>query len=142
MIISKNKAFLLIEVLITVTVVAVAIIFINHAFTSSLKAVSLSNSYSEAVLFFENKTLDLELALNSERVDLSSFKEEIGFADAGFQLKSQMLPLVSEDIGDEYDQEDLEIERFASSLTWQARGLARKIDIVTYVPIDIENEEE
>ncbi len=141
MIISKNKAFLLIEVLITVVIVAVSIIFINHAFTSSLKAVSLSNSYRGAILFLKNRTFGLELDPGSERVGLSFFKEE-EFMDIGFLLKSQTLPLTRDDMDDEYGQEDLEIERFITSVTWQARGAERKIDILTYVPIVIENEEE
>lgn len=139
MIILKNKAFLLIEVLITVVVVTVSIIFINHAFTSSIKAVSLSNSYREAILFLKNSTFDLDL--DPERGDLSFSKEE-EFMDTGFSLESQTFPLTEDDMDDEYDQEELEIERFTASITWQARGAERKIDILTYVPIFTENEEE
>jgi hypothetical protein len=141
MIISKNKAFLLIEVLITVVIVAVSIIFINHAFTSSLKAVSLSNSYREAILFLKNRTFGLELDPGSERGGLSFFREEEP-VDTGFLLKSRALPLTRDDMDDEYGREDLEIERFTASITWQARGAERKIDILTYVPVVIENEEE
>jgi len=141
MIILKNKAFLLVEVLITVVVIAVSIIFINHAFTSSVKAVSLSNSYRKAVLFLKNRTFDLELSIDSERDGLS-FPEEEESTSAGFLLKSQRLPLSKDDMVDEYDKADLEIERFTVSIEWQARGAQREIDILTYVPVVIEGEEE
>ena len=142
MIILKNKAFLLIEVLITVVIVSVSIVFINHAFTSSLKAVSLSNGYREAILILENRTFDLELFLDSEEGAQPFSNDNEVSMDTGFQVRSQTLPLTNDDMGDEYDQESLDIERFASSITWQARGFERKIDILTYVPIVNEDEEE
>lgn len=133
---------MLIEVLITVVIVAVSIVFINHAFTSSLKAVSLSNGYREAILILKNRAFGLELLLDSEEGAPPFLEENAVFMDEGFQLRSQTSPLTSDDKGEEYDQEDLEIERFAASLSWQARGFERKIDILTYVPIPNEDEEE
>ncbi len=142
MIILKNKAFLLIEVLITVVIVSVSIVFINHAFTSSLKAVSLSNGYREAILVLKNRTFDLELFLDSEEGATSFLEENEVFMDEDFQLRSKISPLTSDDKGDEYDEENIGIERFATSLSWQARGFERKIDILTYVPVVNEDEEE
>ena len=133
---------MLIEVLITVVIVSVSIVFINHAFTSSLKAVSLSNGYREAILVLKNRTFDLELFLDSEEGATSFLEENEVFMDEDFQLRSKISPLTSDDKGDEYDEENIGIERFATSLSWQARGFERKIDILTYVPVVNEDEEE
>jgi len=62
-------------------------------------------------------------------------------AHNGFLLKNRILPLTNHDTGDDYDQEDLEIERFTSSVTWQARGAERRINILTYVPITEDEKE-
>ena len=133
---------MLIEVLITVVIVSVSIVFINHAFTSSLKAVSLSNGYREAILVLKNRTFDLELFLDSEEGATSFLEENEVFMDEDFQLRSKISPLTSDDKGDEYDEENIGIERFATFLSWQARGFERKIDILTYVPVVNEDEEE
>lgn len=140
MIISKNKAFLLIEVLVTVAIVAASIIFINHAFSSSLKAVSLSNSYREAILFLENQVFDIEFKLYTEKEAVGSpGGKEV--TDRGFLWKSSVMPLEGQDSAYEYEGVELMIERLECLLSWQARGAEREIGFVTYVPV-IENEEE
>ena len=50
------------EVLATVLIVSIAVVYINHAFSSSIKSTSLSNSYLDAVVVLENKTYDIELS--------------------------------------------------------------------------------
>ena len=139
MIIKKNKAFLLMEVLATVLIVSIAVVYINHAFSSSIKSTSLSNSYLDAVMVLENKAYDLEFsALLSGELD--STKKET-YNDTDFVSEISISELLKEDIGTEYDyDEKLLLERLNLKLRWDKQGNKRDINILTYAPI-IELEE-
>ena len=133
MIIKKNKAFLLIEVLITVLIVSASIIFINHAFTSSLKATALSNDYLNAVLLMEDKMFDIELHSFIEQ--RGSFSGEEEFATNTFYWQQVTLPLEEEDFEDEYEEENLNLQRLELSLKWKRRNVERSIGLLTYAQI-------
>ena len=127
------------EVLATVLIVSIAVVYINHAFSSSIKSTSLSNSYLDAVMVLENKAYDLEFsALLSGELD--STKKET-YNDTDFVSEISISELLKEDIGTEYDyDEKLLLERLNLKLRWDKQGNKRDINILTYAPI-IELEE-
>jgi hypothetical protein len=130
--IEQNKAFLLLEVLLTVVLVSASIVFINHAFSSSLKAISLTNSYQKAVLFLDEGIFDIELGTHLSGI--SNFSKEEVFWGTLFLWEQEVLPLKKSDLDDEYDAEDLGIERLECSVSWDINE-RRKIKLLTYVPV-------
>ena len=133
--IKQNKGFLLFEVLLTVVLVSTSVVYINHAFSSSLKAMSLTNSYYEAFVFLDDKVFDIEL--NMYLTEISSSSEEENFSNTLFLWDQEVMPLESTDLDDEYDIDDLDIERLSCSLSWEKNG-SNGIEFSTYIPI-IEN---
>lgn len=129
MIIRKNNGFLLIEILVTVVIVSASIIFINHAFTSSLKAIAVSNDYLSSVLLLEDKSFDFEAY---PYVDESSFSGEENFMERNFTWQQDVLGLSEEDIGDEYDEEDLGLKLLRFSVGWKRQNVERNIEVITY----------
>jgi len=129
MIIRKNNGFLLIEILVTVVIVSASIIFINHAFTSSLKAIAVSNDYLSSVLLLEDKSFDFEAY---PYVDESSFSGEENFMGRNFTWQQDISPLSEEDIGDEYDEEDLGLKLLEFSVGWKRQNVERDIGVITY----------
>lgn len=130
-IIKKNRAFLLIEVLVTVVVVSTSIVFINHAFSSSFKAAGLSNDYISAILLLEDKSFDFEL--NPQGLKAGELSGEDNFMGREFSWTQEVSPLEKEDLADKYEEEDLELKRLKLSLRWQRRKAERSVDILTYV---------
>jgi len=133
--IKQNKGFLLLEVLLTVVLVSTSVVYINHAFSSSLKAMSLTNSYCEALIFLDDKVFDIEL--NMYLSEISSSSKEENFSNTLFLWDQEVMPLESTDLGDEYDIDDLDIERLSCSLSWEKNG-SNGIELSTYIPI-VEN---
>jgi competence protein ComGC len=128
----NKKAFMLIEVLVTVVVVSVSIIFINHAFSTSLRAMSLSNSYRQGVIFLEDKIFDIDL--NTHLGTLSDLSEEKIFNHEKFFWEQTVSLLERSDLDDIYDLDDFSIMRLTCSLTWPGAESKRGIDLLTYVP--------
>ncbi|TRZ52513.1 MAG: hypothetical protein D4S01_02775 [Dehalococcoidia bacterium] len=130
--IKQNKGFLLLEVLLTVVLVSASVVFINHAFSSSLKAMSLTNSYREAIIFLDDKVFDIEL--NMYLTELSSFSKEETFSNTLFLWEQEVLPFEKKDLNDDYDIDMLGIERLFFSVGWEKNGM-RNIELYTYIPI-------
>jgi len=129
MIIRKNNGFLLIEILVTVVIVSASIIFINHAFTSSLKAIAISNDYLSSVLLLEDKSFDFEAY---PYIGESSFSGEENFMGRNFTWQQDVSGLSKEDIGDEYDEEDLGLKLLRFSIGWKRQNVERNIEVITY----------
>lgn len=127
----KNRAFLLIEVLVTVVVVSTSIVFINHAFTSSFKAAGLSNDYHSAILLLEDKSFDFEL--NPQALKVGELSGEARVMEKNFSWMQSVSPLEKEDLADEYEQEELGLNRLKLFLKWQRQNVERSIDILTYI---------
>lgn len=128
----NKKAFMLVEVLVTVVVVSVSIIFINHAFSSSLRAMSLSNSYRQGVVFLEDKIFDIDL--NAHLGTLSSLSEEKISNHEKFFWEQIVSALERSDLDDIYDLDYLSIMRLTCSLTWPETEPKKSIGLLTYVP--------
>jgi hypothetical protein len=132
MIIRKNKAFLLFEVLVAVLIVSTSIVFINHAFSSSLKAQAICGDYLTALLFLEDKAFDFESNTATEE---GSFSEEEDFMGMHLYWEDEIRGLDEEDLGgdDAYDEETLGLKKLEFSLRWKRQDTERTIDINTYM---------
>jgi hypothetical protein len=127
-----NRGFLLIEVLLTVTIVSVSIIFINHAFSASLKALSLADSYQKAFLFIDDRVFDLELAVYAR--DVSSFSKQEDAFGMVFSWNQEVRPLEKKDLDNGYEASGLDLGRLNCSLRWGKAG-ERKAEFCTYIPL-------
>ena len=122
------------EVLATVLIVSIAVVYINHAFSSSIKSTSLSNSYLDAVMVLENKTYDIEFSAFFSG-ELDSTKTDT-YNNTDFVSEITISELLKEDIGTEYDyDEDFLLERLNLKLSWDKQSKKRDINILTYAPI-------
>jgi hypothetical protein len=129
----NNRAFLLLEVLVTVVIVSASIVFINHAFSSSLRAMSLSNNYRDAILFLQDRIFDIELNLYTEAP--VSFSMQENFSGTVFSWEQEALPLERDDLGYQYDEDNLELKRLSCFLGWHKLDSQRMIELLTYIPI-------
>ena len=136
MMMTDKKAFMLMEVLISVVIVSVSILFINHAFSSAIRALSVSNGYRQAVFFLEDKIFDINLDMHLG--EIKSTSEEKAFPHAKFLWKQAILPLEKQDLDYSYDKDRFSIKRLSCSLEWQEAARSRSIDLLTYVSIDKE----
>ncbi|MFA5069514.1 MAG: hypothetical protein WC300_03210 [Candidatus Omnitrophota bacterium] len=130
----KNRAFLLIEALITVVLVSSSVILINHAFSTSLQAISLTNSYYEAVMFLDEKIFDVDLDLYVSKAVDAKRQEEV-FLQTAFTFSRQAMALERSDLSYGYEAQDLGIERLYCELNWSKDG-DRKIELVSYIPVE------
>ena len=122
------------EVLATVLIVSIAVVYINHAFSSSIKSTSLSNSYLDAVMVLENKAYDIEFSAFFSN-ELDSTKTDT-YNNTDFVSEITISELLKEDIGIEYDyDEEFLLERLNLKLSWDKQGNKRDINILTYTPI-------
>jgi hypothetical protein len=136
MMMADKKAFMLMEVLISVIIVSVSILLINHAFSSAIRALSVSNGYRQAVFFLEDKIFDINLDMHLGKI--KSMSEEKVSPHAKFLWKQAVLPLEKQDLDYSYDKDRFAIKRLSCSLEWQDATHARIIDLLTYVSIDKE----
>ena len=74
----KNSAFLLLEVLISIVIVASVLIVINRAFSFSLKATRLASDYFLASCALEDRIFDLEIESGYDDANLSNAIEANG----------------------------------------------------------------
>ncbi|MDD5504712.1 MAG: hypothetical protein PHV77_05310 [Candidatus Omnitrophica bacterium] len=129
----KNRAFLLIETLIAVALVSSSVILINHAFSSSLKAVSLANSYYEAAMFLDERIFDMDLKLYTQ--DSLDIEQEEVFLQTAFIFRSQVMALEKDDLDYGHSAQDTAIKRLCCELDWSKDG-DRRIGLVSYVPAE------
>jgi len=126
----NNKAFLLIEILVTVVIVSTCLIFINHAFTSSFKAAGISSDYISAAFLLDDKSFDFESNPELKEGESSGGVEFLG---RNFSWTQTVSSLEKEETGDEYEEGELDLKRLKLSVGWNRQGVERNIDIVTYV---------
>lgn len=90
----NNKAYLLIELMVTVIILGLAICFIAQAFSSSLFAVRKAIVYSKALIFSERLVWDkrLDLAL-SKPISKEDFPESFNRVEnnINFQVEEVVL---------------------------------------------------
>jgi competence protein ComGC len=128
----NKKAFMLIEVLVTVLIISISILLINQTFSFSLRALSVSNSYRQAIFFLENKIFDIYFDMH--RGELASSSEEKIFPDGKLSWEQAITPPKNQDLKDAHDKDKISIKRFFCSLSWQAAGHSRNINLLTYIP--------
>ena len=117
----SDRGFLLVEVLITVAVLAFSLVYISGAFTNCLRVMTQIFNYTIAVNLAEEKIFQLqsepgqEPALNAEGI----FGDEPNF---NFKLEARKL-------------EDLELSELYLRVNWKEGRRAGSFDISTYLAV-------
>ncbi|MFH1655810.1 MAG: type II secretion system protein [Candidatus Omnitrophota bacterium] len=123
--ITKNKkAFLLVEVLITVVVLSIGLVAITRSFMTSLKALDIIAQYEKARWLLEEKLWDLEIK-DAIEADLQT---EENFPEPNDRFKYR---LETENI--EEDDEPGPLNNVKLSVNWPSRKEIREISIATYL---------
>ena len=118
----KNDGFLLVEVLVTIAILAFGLVYISRAFMNCLKAMSQVASYTLALNLAEEKLFDLEVLKKEELekvVTIGDFPDNPGFS---YKLEINKL--------DDSDLNNLYLE-----VNWKEGRKAGSYEITTYLPI-------
>lgn len=129
MTIRKNRGFLLVEAMLTVALVAGAVVLINYAFTSSIKAISISNDYLKAQMLMDELAFDIEV----EPIGDKGISEEaLKFQQKLFRFVKTVAEIDDETFK-EYADEGIGINQIILQLEWGKGTINRNLDVVSYV---------
>jgi len=118
----SNRAFSLLEVIITVAVISTALVFVLRAFTTVLFGARLSQDMTLACLAAENKLWEIEQAPSTGAAYPDKEGAQI-IQDKEFKWSYKLLP------GPQAKLLELDL-----AISWrQHAGLEGKIDIATYL---------
>ena len=119
----KNNGFLLIEVLVTIAILAFGLVYISRAFMNCLKAMSQIASYTLALNLGEEKLFDLEEIAKKGGLDevaaRGDFPDNPGFS---YKLETNKL-------------DDLDLNNLYLEVNWKEGRKAGSYEITTYLPI-------
>lgn len=125
---NRIQGFLLIEVLVTVAMLAFSLVYISRAFTNCLRAMSQIANYTTAINLAEEKIFQLQ----SEAKPEITFTEEGVFADApNFNYKLEAKKL-----------EDLELSELYLQVNWKEGRRTGSFEISSYLAERVSNEDE
>ena|GEM_PF-6705128 len=133
----RNSGFLLLEVLISIVIVASVLVVINRAFSFSLKATRQASDYMLASCALEDRMFDLEIESGYDDANLSSAIEAGNKKFLYTILISEANPV--EIIKDEDIESDfLYLKKAALGLNWfdenpDNAGNISRLNVSTYV---------
>lgn len=123
MISKSNKAFSLLEVLITVAILSTAIIFIFRAFTASLSSCKFSQNITFACFLAEDKLWEIEKRYKDKKSETLHPASEI---------------MQNTEFNWDYEKQDIdsELKQLKFAISWQekVRENEYSIEILTYLP--------
>lgn len=121
---TTKRGFLLIEVLITVAMLAFSLVYISRAFTNCLRAMSQIANYTTAINLAEEKIFQLQSESGLE----TALAEEGVFTDQpDFNFKWAAKKL-----------EDLELNELHLQVNWKEGRRSGSFEISTYLPVSKE----
>ena len=128
------EGFLLIEVLVTVAILAFSLVYISSAFTNALRAMSQIVNYTVAINLAEEKIFQLQ----SEPRQDAALNEEGIFSDNpnfNFKLEARKLEDFPDVVsGSRQSREDL--SEFYLQVNWKEGRRSGSFDISTYLPVN------
>ena len=117
----KNKGFLLLEVMVSITVLSIGLVLVLSSFMRSIRAIEISEDYFRAGLLLEEKIYEV---LNS---DIEEGLSEGVFADFGNRF-SWNLSI------ENLEQEGFEnISEVSLEVSWDQRNKRQSIPVSTYI---------
>lgn len=114
-----EKGFLLLEVLVSITIISVGLIYVVRSFSSSTRAIETTGRFIKSITLAEEKLWEFE----SKRVvrkgrDEGEFREEAGYK---WQIEAE-------------EHDDIPINRLALKVNWQGpRKRKQSVSVETYL---------
>lgn len=130
--IKKNKAFLLVEVLLTIAIMAMGLTLVVRSFLASLQAGKLSADFIQAQLLLEN---NLSLLESQEEISDSLHSEE-AFVSPNEKFKFKLDTQNLKSNGQSGDLNEVK-----AAVLWSVKNIDRGISVLTYLK-DKKNAEE
>ena len=122
----KNKGFLLLEVLISIVIIATTLVVINRAFSTSLRAVGLAGDYLLADCVLEDKIFDIQINDSFSDIRLSD-TVELAQQEFFYSMEiSQADITVDED-------EEFPLKQANLSVNWGELDSVSRLNVSTYV---------
>jgi len=123
-----KKGFVLVELMIAVSILAVGIVFVLRSFLNSSAALNTISNKLAAIVILDNKMADIEL---SARKDLGcqakETQEEISLNNRKAILRSVIKELGTEEEKSAFNQVSL-------TLFWKEENKSKDETLVTYLP--------
>jgi len=118
---SNKKGFLILEILVSVVIITVGLIYIIRSFSVSTRAIGTSRDYIKAISLLEEKLWELEEAGGIAKGDDQNYFRD----DRKFEW------VLSAELED--TEEELPINRSALQVLWKERDKKQKISVITYL---------
>lgn len=148
-----NRAFTLIEVLISVVILGFGLLVVIRSFSSSVRGLNATGNYIEAMKFAKEKLTELEIKAWEDgglyKLGVESGVGQIGSREIQWFTEVKE---IEEDQESEEIEEDEEIEEEESlgekfvevcmRLDWKEGNIAKDAALAAYLPRYNENEEE
>ena len=113
-----KKGFLLLEVLVSVVIISVGLVYIIRSFSISTRAIATSRDYIKAASLMEDKLWELEEARQVARgEDSGYFDDERKFT---WELKAE-------------EEEESPVNKTELNVSWKRRERGQSISLVTYL---------
>jgi len=113
----NNKGFLLLEVMVSVAILSIGLVFVLGSFMSSIRAMSLSEDYFKASLLLEDKLYEV---YNTELKERSLSDE---FDDFGKRFSWHL---------DVEKLEDFPLFQVGLKILWDKRTRQHELSLITY----------
>lgn len=124
------RAFTLIELMISVAILSVGIVFILRSFLSNVSALDSGSNYIRALQFLDQKLVEVEHEIKREKgIELGTQQGEVMIGARPALWTFQVLSLENEE-----KEEIKDICKVKITLTWREAGKSRQIGLATYCP--------
>ncbi len=115
---NNRRGFLLLEVLVSITIIAVGLVYVIRSFSSSTRAIETAAHFLKSVSLIEEKLWEIEAEGSIEEGrDEGRFEED---EEYGWVLEAEGL-------------EDIPINRLELKVEWEGPGRRQRVSIETYL---------
>ena len=128
-----NKAFTLIEIMVSISILSLGLVVILQWFSHSLNILRISQNYTKATLLLENKIADIEIKFK-EGAEETGGSEEFEDSNILFKSRTEAMPVECKkelDSGQEMEYGDL--YKIKAVLSWKEGRRKGSISLVTYL---------
>lgn len=127
----EDKGFLLLEVLISIVIIATTLIIINRAFSTSLRAVRLAGDYLLASYILEDKIFDIQI---EESFADTRISDTVQLNQKDFFYSMNILPAEMPELED-IDTEEIALKEATLNVNWSDADTdnVSRVNVFTYV---------
>ncbi|MCX5712248.1 MAG: type II secretion system protein [Candidatus Omnitrophica bacterium] len=124
----KKKGFVLVELMVAVSILAIGIVFVLRSFLNSSSALNSITNKLGAIAILENKLADVELsAKNESGCKVTDTQEEMVFNNRKAIFKTLIKECGTKEKKSPFNQVTL-------SLSWQEENKSKDETLATYLP--------